>query len=397
MVAPFLPEKEKVAAIRDELPATGAGIYLDTATAGPLPAAAARAMQEWADWELRVGRAGDVADDEFAERAAEARATLAAVLVTSAERVTIAPGAGPGLLDALSTSTVGSGDRIVIAGTLDPSIERAIRVAGRLGGADVASVRDDGVGEPSASLPQRVEDAVGGRAAAVCVAHVSPAHGGIAPLGDLAAIARRAGAWLVVDGSLAVGAMAVAPESLGADVYIAAGDRWLCGPSGVAVVHRAADAAAIREDGRVATGDGVETRDIHRAAVVGLGRSAGWLAMQVGLDWAYVRTRLLTTRASHALAAIPGVTIRGGQGDVAGTLVFEIAGWPAVEARDQLRRRAFALVGLAPGDALRVGIGCWNTDEEIDRFVDAVAELAAATPGSLPPRPPILVVPGDQG
>ena len=45
MVAPFLPDEEKVAAIRAELVATGAGIYLDAATAGPLPNETARAMR----------------------------------------------------------------------------------------------------------------------------------------------------------------------------------------------------------------------------------------------------------------------------------------------------------------------------------------------------------------
>ena len=37
MVTPFLPDDEKIPAIREALPATAAGIYLNTGTAGPLP------------------------------------------------------------------------------------------------------------------------------------------------------------------------------------------------------------------------------------------------------------------------------------------------------------------------------------------------------------------------
>ncbi|MFH1475030.1 MAG: hypothetical protein ABIG85_04145, partial [Chloroflexota bacterium] len=50
-------DRERLATLRAGLPATRAGIYLNTGTAGPLPAEAAAAMTEIADWELAVGRA----------------------------------------------------------------------------------------------------------------------------------------------------------------------------------------------------------------------------------------------------------------------------------------------------------------------------------------------------
>src|SRR5918992_2859061 len=79
VVDPFLPEADKVAAVREALPATGAGIYLDTAAFGPLPAESARAAQEADEWELRVGRGGPDREADLAQRLEEARATLAAL------------------------------------------------------------------------------------------------------------------------------------------------------------------------------------------------------------------------------------------------------------------------------------------------------------------------------
>src|SRR3989304_4847920 len=58
MGAPLHPHPEKLAAIRAALPATGAGIYLNTGTSGPLPAATVRAMRELEDWEERGGGGG---------------------------------------------------------------------------------------------------------------------------------------------------------------------------------------------------------------------------------------------------------------------------------------------------------------------------------------------------
>jgi selenocysteine lyase/cysteine desulfurase len=79
-------------------------------------------------------------------------------------------------------------------------------------------------------------------------------------------------------------------------------------------------------------------------------------------------------------------------------LAFRVAGWPADRLRDELSRRAHAIVGLVrAADAIRVSVGCWNTEEEIGRFSEAVAELAATTPEEAARRrPPLLVLPADR-
>jgi selenocysteine lyase/cysteine desulfurase len=73
-------EFDKLRQLRELLPATGAGIYLDTATRGPLPAETAAAMREADEWELRVGRVWDGRDEDVAQRSEEARAVIAALI-----------------------------------------------------------------------------------------------------------------------------------------------------------------------------------------------------------------------------------------------------------------------------------------------------------------------------
>jgi hypothetical protein len=51
-----MPDEAKIAAVREALPATGAGIYLNAGSAGPMPAETARAMAEIAEHELTIGR-----------------------------------------------------------------------------------------------------------------------------------------------------------------------------------------------------------------------------------------------------------------------------------------------------------------------------------------------------
>ena len=76
------------------------------------------------------------------------------------------------------------------------------------------------------------------------------------------------------------------------------------------------------------------------------------------------------------MAAIPGVTLVTPRGAMATLVTFRIAGWPAAAAVEELGSRAFAILRDLPMiDALRISVGFWTTEEELDRFADAV-ELA---------------------
>jgi selenocysteine lyase/cysteine desulfurase len=66
---------------------------------------------------------------------------------------------------------------------------------------------------------------------------------------------------------------------------------------------------------------------------------------------------------------------------------FRIAGWRSGQALDELGARVFAMARfIEPLDAIRISVGFFNTEAEIERFAGAVELLAAHTPDSLPPR-----------
>lgn len=84
-------DEAKVARLRELIPATSAGIYLDTAYRGPLPAETAAAMRDADDWELRVGRATEGRDEDFAQRREEARAVIAALIGADPDDIRFTP------------------------------------------------------------------------------------------------------------------------------------------------------------------------------------------------------------------------------------------------------------------------------------------------------------------
>jgi selenocysteine lyase/cysteine desulfurase len=288
-------DNHKVAALRELLPATGAGIYLDTATRGPLPAEAAAAMREAEDWELTIGRVWEGRDEDVVQRHDEARAVLAALLHADPGQITLTHG------------------------------------------------RDDA------------------RALA------------LAAYGD--------GRGRIVDATPLAGAVPIDATELGADAIFFATDRWLLGPEGTGAVWLAAG------------GDTIGRRELPRTALIGLARSVGWLEMYVGLDWVFERTTRLAGRLYSALAVTAGVEVLTPPNDLAAIIEFRLAGWTVDETADELSRRVHALVRpLKDPNAIRASVGWFNTEDELDRFADAVAELARYTPASLPRRPSLIVL-----
>src|SRR5207344_1019920 len=89
VVSPFMPDPEKIDAIRRGMPATASGIFLNAGSAGPMPAEVQKAIDDQAASELAVGRAKVEQFLAFTDRMDEARATIAAVLVADPDDIAL--------------------------------------------------------------------------------------------------------------------------------------------------------------------------------------------------------------------------------------------------------------------------------------------------------------------
>lgn len=384
-----MPDAEKLAAVREALPAVRAGIYLNTPVAGPLPAETAASMSEIAGWELSTGRAHRDRRGDVLARIDEARGAAAAVLTADIDDVLLARSYDDALGTALRTRDLAPGDRVVVA-----SGEHVGRI-GRLLPRGVEAVALD------ASAPGGVLDEVARLTSAervrlVACPLVSARNGERLPIESIASLAHARGASLLVDVSLAAGAVRVDRRALGADLIVTRSEAWLLGPEGLAVL--AGTPELLR---RLPDDDGWGERALerddpvgfHLPSVVGFARSCGWLSMYVGLEWIHDRGAALTSTAAARLAAIPGVELLTPIDAMATVVVFRIAGWPADEALEELGTRTFALAStVAAIDAIRIGLGFFNTEDEVERFAACVELLAAHTPADLPPRQRLTVI-----
>ncbi|MDQ3447647.1 MAG: aminotransferase class V-fold PLP-dependent enzyme [Chloroflexota bacterium] len=380
MVDALMPDAEKIAAIREMLPATGAGIYFDALAAGPFPAETARALAEADEWELRVGRAGAGRAEDVAQREEEACAVLAALLLGDPSSVVITHGVGEAHAQLALSLPPSVGPRWIQVTGGDESALAAMRGVAAARGAVVVEVAPEGA-------PALIGPGVG----LVVLPHVDERTGAVLPIAESSGQAHAVGALVLLDASASVGAIPIDPVALDVDAVAFPAHRWLLGPEGVGGLWLGSRAQALVDPWALR-----ERLDRPaRRLTLGLARSLGWLEMYVGLTWAAERTGQLARALADALSVIDGVVVITPLDRMAGVVSFRVRGWTADEAREELGRRVFALIGCIDLDGepvLRASVGFWNTAEESQRLAGAVAELAAHTPATIPRRPSLTVL-----
>jgi len=397
-----MPDPERVAAVRELLPATRAAIYLNAGTCGPVPAESQRAMDEQAARELAVGRASPDLWPEAQARMDEARASVAAVMVADPADIALTHSTTDGLNAVVASLPWRPGDRVLTTNQEHPGgLGPLLALRERLG-VEVERVDVGDGGDPD-QVVAAFEAALARPARAILASHVLWTTGAVLPVARIGVLARAAGAVSVIDGAQSAGAIPVVLDELGVDAYAMPGQKWLLGPEGMGAlwVRRGlADATVPALAGYISyeTFDfeapllrpgarRFEATGFHRPSVVGFARSLGWLAMSVGMPWAQQRATRLARGMADRLADIPGVTVVTAR-PTQGTLVsFRIAGWTAAEAAGEVGPRAMAtLRDVAAVDAVRLSIGFWTTEAELDRVAEIVEHVAGHTPESLPPR-----------
>jgi L-cysteine/cystine lyase len=408
VVDPFLPDAEKLAAVRAALPALGAGIYLNTGSVGPIPAESAAAMAEITDYELRIGRSHQDYFEGFLERLGEARGAVAAIVGADIDEIAITHSTSVAMNVAIGSVGLKPGDRIVSTRSEHPAALGPVFGAAERTGAEAILVDVDGPASDNEILG-RFDAAFAGGARLVAFSHVLWTTGRVLPVAAISRLAHERGAVVVVDGAQAAGAVPVAVHDLDVDFYAVAGQKWLLGPEATAALWVAPSIVAesrpslvswysfetIGPDGGRLWPDArrFDGTQFHKPSITGLARSCGWLSMYVGLPWIHERGQAMARLAADRLAGIGGVDVLTPLDRMATLVTFRIAGWSPDEALAEVSGRTFAIARTIPVvDAIRISVGFFTTHEEIERVAASVELLAAHTPTSLPPRPRLSVL-----
>ncbi|HZD03125.1 MAG TPA: aminotransferase class V-fold PLP-dependent enzyme [Actinomycetes bacterium] len=203
-------------------------VWLNTAHQGRLPCRAALALAEAVQWKLHPEMLAT--SERFSEVPSRLRRALGRVLGAREDEIVLANSASYGLHLVANGLDLGPADEVVVAANDFPS--------------DILPwllLRDRGVTvrmiEPQDEMltPDEVEAALTHRTRVVCLTWVHSFSGRVVDLQGVGRACRSRGAWFVVNGSQAVGAMPIDVQGLPVDALVSVGFKWLCGPYGTGV------------------------------------------------------------------------------------------------------------------------------------------------------------------
>lgn len=220
----------------------------------------------------------------------------------------------------------------------------------------------------------------------VCVTAASNAVGTIPDLEGITRVAHDAGARVYVD---AVHATPHRPmRSADFDVLACSAYKWFGPHIGIQVASPEL-LESLHPDKLLPSPDEVPDRfelgTLPFESLAGVAAAARYIA---SLGWDEVRAHedALLARALDGLGALDGVTLYGAARDRTSTLMFNVAGRSSLEVARALAAEEIAVwdgnyyaheleahLGLAPHGAVRAGFVHYNSPEDADRLVEAVA------------------------
>lgn len=219
---------------REDFPVLDRLTYLNTASAGLVPASVVTAAHAF---ELELAQAGTTGMDEDTEVGIldDARHGAAALLGASPDTIAIATSFTEALNQVAWWLRPGRGQNIVSSDADFPSVTYPWhRIAEDTG----CRVRLVGVlDDPDGFDVNKIADSVDSATAAICISHVQYLTGHVLDLGDLAALAHDHGAILIVDATQSAGQVPIDVTASGVDVLISGSYKWLCSTFGAAVCY----------------------------------------------------------------------------------------------------------------------------------------------------------------
>ena len=293
------------------------------------------------------------------------------------------------------------GDHVVTSAVEHNAVLRPLKVLAREG-AEVSFAAADAAGRVE---PDAVLDLVKPQTRLVVLTHSSNITGAVLPVAELARELAARNVPLLVDGAQSAGTLPLDMEQMPVSMLALTGHKGLLGPQGVGLLYLApgiglrslrqggTGSSSQQEQDELERPDRYECGTFNTPGIAGLGAGIQYLQEQ-GMERLAAHKAALTGRLYEGLAGIGGVTVYGpGAGERRGPLVaFNVASLPSSEVAAKLDHdydiASRAGIHCAPGahramgtlgrGAVRLSIGPFNTEEDIDAAVAAVTAIAAA-------------------
>jgi cysteine desulfurase family protein len=377
--------------------------YLDNAASTwPKPAEVVRAVERvLVEAGANPGRSGHSLSVEAARTIAEAREAVGNLIgVRDPLRIVFTKNATEGL-NIVMAGLLGPGDHVITTGMEHNSVMRPLH-ASRLAGVDNTVVACSKTGELD---PDAVARAVTPRTRLIVTTHASNVTGTIMPVARVGAVARERGIPYLVDAAQTAGCLPIDVAEMNIDLLAFTGHKSFYGPQGTGGLY-IRPGLEDRIDPLMAGGTGSASEHEEQPAFMpdryesGTPNTPGIAGLLAGVRFIEARgiaalrasEKALAARLRTGLASIRGVSVHGPDDPdrTVAIVSFVVDGMDPSEtaclldegygimARPGLHcaPSAHRTIGTFPQGSVRLSIGCFNTADEIDLTIDAVARIA---------------------
>ncbi len=378
-------------------------IYLDNAaTSWPKPPEVLKAMASALECAGgNPGRSGHRLSIEAARIVYDTRETIAEYFHVSDSLRVIFTGNATHAINLALHGLLKRGDRIVTTSMEHNAVMRPLRyLAARGISLQIVPCASDG------SLDvEDVARALKSRTRLVVLNHASNVVGTISPVTDVARLAHKAGALLLVDAAQTAGALTIDMQAMGIDLLAFTGHKGLLGPSGIGglILGDGINASQLEPQVQGGTGswsemeeqpdflpDKFESGTLNLVGIAGLRAGIQWVSGR-SIEAIRAGEKELTRALLDGLGAIPGVRVYGPHDpqksiavvsfDVAGRSVSDI-GLKLDEEHGILCRvglhcapAAHRTIGSFPQGTVRLAPGALTTTDDIGKTMQALEKV----------------------
>ncbi len=387
-----------VYAVREDFPVLKEVVYLDSTATTQTPIPAVEAMVEYFyRYAGNHGRGAHRLAREATNRYEDARETIARFLNAEPSKTVLTKNTTEGINLIANSYPWEAGDHIVTTALEHHSnLLPWLRLQKK--GVKVTIVNPDCKGKIDVSS---IEKAFTEKTRLVAINQTSNVFGSVQDVKTITKLAHRYGIKVLVDGAQSAGHMPVSLKDLNCDFFATAGHKGLLGPQGTGVLYikepDVLDSVSVG-GGTVSDVEGhtyvlepspacFEAGTPNIPGVIGLGRAVEYVE-KIGVPEIEAHEIKLSRETAKRLSELEHVEVYGPE-DRAGIVPFNVKGLHAHDVAlilDQTRKICVrsghhcaipTIRFLNVDSTVRASFALYNTEEEVDILVNAVAGLKA--------------------
>jgi len=290
-------------------------------------------------------------------------------------------------------------DHVITSGMEHNSVMRPLRALEKLG-VHITVVKCSQNGEID---PSDIESAINKRTKMIAINHASNVIGTVQPAEEIGHIAKEYGLIFMLDTAQSAGAYTIDVQKLNADLLAFTGHKSLYGPVGTGglYIRDGIDLKPLKYGGTGSRSeeeyqpdflpDKFESGTLNIVGIAGLGAGVRYV-MNKGIENIRKEECKLTQKLIDGLSCIPKVKVYGDLDAEkrVGVVSFNIEGLSPSEVALYLEERfdilcraslhcapsAHKTIGTFPDGTVRLSLGIFNTDDDVNFVIDAVRKIA---------------------